>query len=166
MHTRRNWSASNKRTTPTCTDMPDLHKSSICFNVCHTHAWKRCWKVLDEHSDHSQSKQINHTPVPKVACDRIDCCIALPGDGCALTPSYNKSRLTCVKCHSAAMSITPGKWVSRCRLPQDYTELSWTIHKFYWLSIENIVSQCVKTAGLGSNSWCFLETTKCWDQAQ
>ena len=51
----------------------------------------KCWKMLEDHLDHSHLKQMNHTPVPQVACDRIDCCTALPGDGCALTTSYHKS---------------------------------------------------------------------------
>ena len=51
---------------------------------------EKCWKMLE---DHSQSQKKNHTPVSWVACDRIDCCTALPGDGCALTRGYNKSRL-------------------------------------------------------------------------
>ena len=51
---------------------------------------EKCWKMLE---DHSQSQKKNNTPVPWVACDRIDCCTALPGDGCALTTGYHKSRL-------------------------------------------------------------------------
>ena len=55
---------------------------------------------------------------PKVACDRIDCCIALPGDGCAFTTSLKKlEQVTAEICANATQqqsvpdNITPGMWV-------------------------------------------------------
>ena len=79
---------------------PDPHEASMSFTLMlyNDEAYQnmlenvgRCWKMLEDpldiFLDHGQLKQMNHTPVPSVACDRVDCCIALPGDGCAFTTS-------------------------------------------------------------------------------
>ena len=84
---------------------------------------------------------------PKVACDRIDCCIALPGDGCALTISYKESWL-----RSAQIPLSnehhAGQVGNYVIIKKTATPLFWRIIKYhlssYWLSIRHIVSHCVK----------------------
>ena len=55
-----------QRRTHTGTDMPALDKASMPFQFMLTmlEDAETCWKMLEDHLDHSQLKQMNHTPVP------------------------------------------------------------------------------------------------------
>ena len=106
---------------------PDPHEASMSFTLMlyNDETYQnmlenvgRCRKTNWIYLDHCQLKQMNHTPVPSIACDRIDCCIALPGDGCAFTTSLKKlEQVKAEICANATQqqsisdNITLGMWV-------------------------------------------------------